>query len=28
VAAEVRRRNAIRIAELPGSQDHLIILDQ
>jgi predicted nuclease of predicted toxin-antitoxin system len=28
VAAEVLRRNAIRIAELPGSQDHLIILDQ
>jgi predicted nuclease of predicted toxin-antitoxin system len=28
VAAEVIRRNAIRIAELPGSQDHLIILDQ
>jgi predicted nuclease of predicted toxin-antitoxin system len=27
VAAEVLRRNAIRIAELPGSQDHLIILD-
>ena len=27
-AAEVLRRNAIRIAELPGSQDHLIILDQ
>jgi predicted nuclease of predicted toxin-antitoxin system len=28
VAAEVLRRNAIRIAELPGSQDHLIVLDQ
>jgi predicted nuclease of predicted toxin-antitoxin system len=28
VAAEVLRRNAIRIAELPGSQDRLIILDQ
>ena len=28
VAAEVLRRNAIRIAELPGSSDHLIILDQ
>jgi len=28
VAAEVLRRNAIRIAELPGSQDQLIILDQ
>ena len=28
VAAEVLRRNAIRIAALPGSQDHLIILDQ
>ena len=28
VAAEVIRRNAIRIAELPGSQEHLIILDQ
>jgi hypothetical protein len=28
VAAEVIRRNAIRIAELPRSQDHLIILDQ
>jgi predicted nuclease of predicted toxin-antitoxin system len=28
VAAEVLRRNAIRIAELPDSQDHLIILDQ
>ena len=28
VAAEVLRRNAIRIAELPGSQDYLIILDQ
>jgi predicted nuclease of predicted toxin-antitoxin system len=28
VAAEVLRRNAIRIAELPGSRDHLIILDQ
>ena len=26
VAAEVLRRNAIRIAELPGSQDRLIIL--
>jgi predicted nuclease of predicted toxin-antitoxin system len=28
IAAEVLRRNAIRIAELPSSQDHLIILDQ
>ncbi|MGA3026429.1 MAG: DUF5615 family PIN-like protein [Bryobacteraceae bacterium] len=28
VAAGVLRRNAIRIAELPSSQDHLIILDQ
>jgi predicted nuclease of predicted toxin-antitoxin system len=28
VAAEVLRRNAIRIARLPGSQDHLIILEQ
>ena len=28
VAADVLRRNAIRIAELPGSQDHLIILDR
>ena len=28
IAAEVPRRNAIRIAELPGSQDHLIILDR
>jgi predicted nuclease of predicted toxin-antitoxin system len=28
VAAEVLRRNAIRIAELPGSDDRLIILDQ
>jgi predicted nuclease of predicted toxin-antitoxin system len=28
VAAEVLRRNSIRIAALPGSQDHLIILDQ
>jgi predicted nuclease of predicted toxin-antitoxin system len=28
VAAEVLRRNAIRIAELPSSQDHLIILEQ
>jgi predicted nuclease of predicted toxin-antitoxin system len=28
VAARVLRRNAIRIAELPNSQDHLIILDQ
>jgi len=28
VAAEVLRRNSIRIAELPGSPDHLIILDQ
>ena len=27
VAAEALRRNAIRIAELPGSQDQLIILD-
>ncbi|SPF47080.1 conserved hypothetical protein [Candidatus Sulfopaludibacter sp. SbA4] len=28
VAAEVLRRNAIRIAELRSSQEHLIILDQ
>jgi hypothetical protein len=28
VAAEVLRRNAIRIAALPGSQDHLFILDR
>lgn len=28
VAAQVLRRNAIRIVELPNSQDHLIILDQ
>jgi predicted nuclease of predicted toxin-antitoxin system len=28
VAAEVLRRNAIRIAELPNSQDHLIILER
>jgi hypothetical protein len=28
IAAEVLRRNAIRIAELPSSQDRLIILDQ
>jgi len=28
VAAAVLRRNAIRIAELPGSQEHLIILDR
>jgi predicted nuclease of predicted toxin-antitoxin system len=28
VAAEVLRRNAIRIAELASSQDQLIILDQ
>jgi predicted nuclease of predicted toxin-antitoxin system len=28
VAAEVLRRNAIRIAELPNSQVHLIVLDQ
>jgi len=28
VAAEVLRRNAIRIAELPESQDHLVILDR
>jgi predicted nuclease of predicted toxin-antitoxin system len=28
VAAEVLRRNAIRIAELPGSEDHLVILDR
>jgi hypothetical protein len=27
VAAEVLRRNAIRIAELPNSQDRLIVLD-
>jgi hypothetical protein len=28
VAAEVLRRNAIRIAELPNSQDQLIVLDE
>jgi predicted nuclease of predicted toxin-antitoxin system len=28
VAAAVLRRNAIRIAELPGSQDQLIILNR
>jgi predicted nuclease of predicted toxin-antitoxin system len=28
IAAGVLRRNAIRIAELPGSQDHLIVLDR
>ncbi len=28
VAARVLRRNAIRIAELPNSGDHLIILEQ
>jgi predicted nuclease of predicted toxin-antitoxin system len=28
VAAEVLRRNAIRIAELPASQNHLIVLDR
>ena len=28
VAAEVLRRNAIRIAGLPNSEDHLIVLDQ
>jgi predicted nuclease of predicted toxin-antitoxin system len=28
VAAQVLRRKAILIAELPNSQDHLIILDQ
>jgi predicted nuclease of predicted toxin-antitoxin system len=28
VAAEVLRRNAIRIAELPNSQVHLLVLDQ
>jgi hypothetical protein len=28
VAAEILRRNAIRIAELPGSQDCLIVLDR
>ena len=28
VAADVLRRNAIRIAELPNSQDHPIVLDQ
>ena len=28
VAAAVLRRNAIRIAELPSSQDYLIILDR
>ena len=28
VAARVLRRNAIRIAELPNSEDHLIVLDR
>jgi hypothetical protein len=28
VAAEVLRRNAVRVAELPGSKDRLIILDR
>jgi len=28
IAAEVLRRNAIRIAELPGSEDRLLILDK
>jgi len=28
VAAEVLRRNSIRIAALSGSRDHLIVLDQ
>ena len=28
IAADVLRRNAIRIAELPGSQDRLITLDK
>ena len=28
IAAEVLRRNAIRIAELPSSRDQLIILDR
>jgi predicted nuclease of predicted toxin-antitoxin system len=28
VAAEVLRRNTIRIAELPNSQVHLLVLDQ
>jgi predicted nuclease of predicted toxin-antitoxin system len=28
IAAEVLRRNAIRIAELPGSQDCLIVLER
>jgi predicted nuclease of predicted toxin-antitoxin system len=28
VTAETLRRNAIRIAELPGSQDRLIIIDR
>jgi predicted nuclease of predicted toxin-antitoxin system len=28
IAADVLRRNAIRIAELTSSQDHLIILDR
>ena len=27
IAAEILRRNAIRIAELPGSEDRLLILD-
>lgn len=27
VAAEALRRNAIRLAELPRSQDHLLVLD-
>ncbi len=28
IAAEVLRRNAIRIAELPGSQNHLLTLER
>jgi predicted nuclease of predicted toxin-antitoxin system len=28
VAADVLRRNAIRIAQLPGSRDHLIVLEK
>ena len=28
IAAEILRRNVVRIAELPGSQDRMIILDR
>jgi hypothetical protein len=28
IASEVLRRNAIRIAELPGSRDRLLFLDR